>query len=189
MSTETPVRDRILDTADQLFYQRGLHAVGIDEIVDRSGAAKTTLYAHFKSKDLLIARYLQRRSDDWRVYLEAELEAFEGSAREKIDRIFQILAGGCAEPAFRGCPFINFAVEYPDRVHPGWQVCLEHRRWFHGLLAGIATEGGAPDPAGLADQLCLLYDAAMVGSMFDETGQCGRVVRSTAAALVTSAMP
>ena len=68
-------RERILDAADELFYTRGIHAVGIDEIVARSGTAKTTLYAHFPSKDDLVASYLQRRSDDWRRHVDDELAA------------------------------------------------------------------------------------------------------------------
>jgi len=65
MNTWSPVWGRILEAAGALFYQRGLHAVGVDEIVERSGVATTTIYAHFTSKALLIARCLQRRSAAW----------------------------------------------------------------------------------------------------------------------------
>lgn len=188
MIAEASPRTRILDVADRLFYQRGLHAVGVDEIVARSGVAKTTLYAHFKSKDLLIASYLQRRSDDWREFLDVELRDFEGSAAERIDTIFGFLADGCADPEFRGCPFINFAAEYPDPKHPAMAVCLDHRRWLKTLLAEIAGEGGAADPAGLATQLCHLYDAAMIGSQFDPKGEDAQRARETARLLVAIAL-
>lgn len=187
MTLETSPRTRILDTADRLFYQRGLHAVGVDEIVARSGVAKTTLYAHFKSKDLLIARYLQRRSDDWRHFLEQELHGFDGGAAEKVDAVFAFLADGCADPAFRGCPFINFLAEYPDPDHPARAVCLEHRRWLQEFLAGIAREGGAADPEGLAKQLCHLYDAAMVGSQYAPGGDDAERARATAKMMVNLA--
>src|SRR5690242_17662585 len=110
----TKPRERILDVADELFYGRGIHATGVDEIVARSGAAKTTLYAHFSSKDQLVASYLQRRSDSWKDYLGRELAAYGGEPAERIDRVFELLTEGCVYPDFRGCPFINAAAEFPD---------------------------------------------------------------------------
>src|SRR5262245_62857425 len=109
MSLTQKPRDRILAAADELFYARGIHAVGVDEIVARSGTAKTTLYAHFPSKDDLVASYLQRRSDEWRQHLEVELAHRGGSAVERIDAVFAVLGQGCASEGFRGCPFINAA--------------------------------------------------------------------------------
>ncbi|MGE5124913.1 MAG: TetR/AcrR family transcriptional regulator, partial [Betaproteobacteria bacterium] len=89
-------RDRILRVADRLFYSRGLRAVGVDEIVERSGTAKASLYAHFPTKDALIAGYLRQRSDDWRAHLESELQRRGGSAVDGLDHVFAILAEGCA---------------------------------------------------------------------------------------------
>jgi AcrR family transcriptional regulator len=173
-----------LSAADDLFYRRGLHAVGVDEIVARSGVAKTTLYAHFHSKDQLIASYLQHRSDDWRRFIDAALRDFVGSPAEKIDRVFELLVEGCIAPGFRGCPFINFVAEFSDPDHPGRAVCLEHRRWLKSLFAEISRDGGADQPDRLAEQLCHLYDAAMVGSQFDPAGDDADRARETARLLV-----
>ena len=180
-------RRRILDTAQELFYQRGFRAVGIDEIVAQSDVAKATLYVHFGSKDRLIAAYLQRQSDDLRTYLEKEIMPGEGGAAARLDRIFRMIERGCRNPSFRGCPFINFAVEFPDRATPGWEVCLAHRSWFRGFVAAVAREGGAEDPDLLAEQWCLLYDTAMVGSMFDG-GHSAEVAREMANRLVSTAL-
>lgn len=189
MTIEAPAKLRILTTASQLFYQRGLHAVGVDEIVAQSEVAKTTLYAHFRSKDELIAAYLARQSETWQVVLEEKLAEFDGTAAESLDYVFQLIEGGCAETSFRGCPFINFVVEFPDRTHLAWEVCLDHRRWLHRVLQDQARAGNAVDAAGLADQLCLLYDAAMVGSMFDLNGRSAQVMRRAAATLVQATIP
>jgi AcrR family transcriptional regulator len=189
VTTDISARTRILNTADQLFYQRGFHAVGVDEIVARSQVAKTTLYAHFKSKDVLIAAYLQRQSDNWQRILETRLREFPGTPAQAIDFVFSLIEAGCAETSFRGCPYINFAVEIPDRSHPGWEVCLNHRRWLHQVLRGLAAAGGASEPDALAEQLCLLYDASMVGSLFDGTGRSATVMRDTASMLVQAAFP
>jgi AcrR family transcriptional regulator len=189
MVADSPVRARILDIADELFYQRGIHAVGIDEVVARSRVAKTTLYSHFGSKDQLIAAYLRRRSETWQRYLEADLAVFPGTPLEAIDHVFEMIAEGCTMPAFRGCPFINFVVEFPDRTHPAWEVCLAHRRWLHDLLARLARAGQVAKPDHLAVQLCLLYDAAMVGSLFDDAGQSAASMRDASATLARATMP
>lgn len=188
MNTTQSARTRILTVADELFYQRGLHAVGVDEIVAQSGVAKTTLYTHFKSKDQLIASYLQQRSDDWRAFLDREMRESNAAPAEKIDLVFGFLADGCADPAFRGCPFINFVAEYPDPSHPGRSVCLAHRRWLREFLAALAAAGGAADPFELADELCFFYDAAMVGSQFSGNGVAAQRVQRIVHATVARAM-
>lgn len=187
MSLMKKPRERILDAADDLFYARGIHAVGIDEIVSRSGTAKTTLYAHFPSKDDLIASYLQRRSEKWRQYLTGELARRGGTAVDRIDVVFEVLAEGCAAPGFRGCPFINATAEYPDPMHPARVVADAHRQWVRDLLAGLAAEAGVVDSYGLAGRLTLLYDAAMVGAQFDPGGLAPTSAREAARTLVEAA--
>jgi AcrR family transcriptional regulator len=189
MNDDVPTKMRMLDTADQLFYRQGLRAVGVDEIVARSGVAKTTLYAHFKSKDLLIAAYLQRRSEASRRFLQGEAQKVEGDAGAQIETVFSLIAQGCASDSFRGCPFVNFAVEFPDRSHPAWPVCLEYRNWVHQFFASILRSGGAARPEYIASQLCLLYDAMMIGGLFDEEGQSAAVTRETVATLMQMALP
>jgi AcrR family transcriptional regulator len=188
MITRTKPRDRILDVADDLFYTRGLHAVGVDEIVARSGTAKTTLYAHFPSKDDLIASYLSRRSQDWRRHMDEELARRGGSPAERLDGVFAVLAEGCATPGFRGCPFINAAAEYPDPTHQGRVVADAHRRWVRELFAGLAAEAGISDSDALAGRLSLLYDAAMVGAQFDPGGFAPTSAREAARTLVEAAI-
>src|SRR5262245_58514896 len=127
-------RDRLLAAADELFYNRGIHATGVDEIVQRAGTAKTTLYAHFRTKNDLIAGYLTRRSANWRTQMEAELERADGTPEQELDTIFAVLASGCDAPGFRGCPFINPAAEFPDSAHPARKVANEHRTWVKNLI-------------------------------------------------------
>jgi AcrR family transcriptional regulator len=183
-------RERILNVADELFYQRGIHAVGVDEIVTRSGAAKTTLYGHFHSKDQLVVSYLQRRSDRWRSFLEAELAKDPGSAAERIDLIFTLLAAGCADPTFRGCPFINAAAEFPDPSHPARKVVDAHRTWIRGIFRELADEAGAEDPEALAVWLGMLYDSAMVTTHLDPQGAlAAKQARAAARVLVTASDP
>ena len=186
--TMSKPRDRILDVADDLFYGRGIHVVGIDEIIARAGTAKTTLYAHFPSKDELIASYLRRRSQNWREHLSAELERRAESPADRLDAVFEVLAEGCHTPGFRGCPFINATAEYPDPEHPGRVVADAHREWVRDLLADLARDAGVADPDGLAGRLVLLYDAAMIGAQFDPGGAAPEYAREAARTLVDAAI-
>jgi AcrR family transcriptional regulator len=181
-------RERILRVADELFYSRGLRAVGVDEIVARSETAKASLYAHFPTKDALIADYLRQRSDDWKAHLGAELERRGGSPVERIDHVFAILAEGCATPGFRGCPFINAAVEFPDPAHPARVVGSRHRAWVRALLLDLAERAGLEDRDRLADQLSLLYDSAMVGTQLSGTPASALTARDAAGLLVEAAV-
>jgi AcrR family transcriptional regulator len=181
-------RERILRVADQLFYSRGLRAVGVDEIVLRSETAKASLYAHFPTKDALIAGYLQQRSDDWRRHLESEVERRGGAPVEKLDHVFAILAEGCATPGFRGCPFINAAVEFPDAAHPARVIGSQHRAWVRAMLWNLARDAEVEDPERLADQLSLLYDSAMVGTQLNGTATAAVTAREAARLLVDAAL-
>ncbi len=181
-------RERILRVADELFYSRGLRAVGVDEIVARSETAKASLYAHFPTKDALIADYLRQRSEDWKAHLQGELERRGGSPVERIDHVFAILAEGCATPGFRGCPFINAAVEFPDPAHPARVVGSRHRAWVRALLLDLAQRAGLEDRDRLADQLSLLYDSAMVGTQLSGTPASALTARDAARLLVDAAV-
>jgi AcrR family transcriptional regulator len=178
-------RERLLDVADQLFYERGIHAVGVDTIVGQAGTAKTTLYGHFGSKDALVDAYLQRRSQIWREHVEAEIAAYEGSAAERILRVFDVLGHSLAEPGFRGCPFINACAEFADD-HPATVTARAHRRWLHGTFARLADEAGAATPELLASQLGMLYDGAMIAAHVDSDRTAAASARAAAVALLTA---
>ncbi len=182
-------RERILRIADELFYTRGVRAVGVDEIVARSQAAKASLYAHFPTKDALIAGYLQQRSDDWRAHLESELRRRGGSPVEQIDHVFEVLTEDCDKPGFRGCPFINAAVEFPDPKHPARTIVTEQRRWVRTLLSKLVEEAHLRAPEALVHQLAVLYDAAMVGTQLDGNATPAVRAREAARTLVDAARP
>jgi AcrR family transcriptional regulator len=173
--------------ADELFYARGLHAVGIDEIIEKSGAAKATLYAHFPTKDDLIASYLRQRSVQWREHMTARLAATQASPIERIDSVFAILAEGCGTPGFRGCPFINAAVEYPDPRHPARLAGAEHRQWILRLFRSLVVEAKIRQPDCVAAQLALLYDSAMVGTQMNRNPSAASHARDIARILVGAA--
>jgi AcrR family transcriptional regulator len=176
-------RERLLDVADQLFYERGIHAVGVDTIVAQADIAKTTLYGHFGSKDGLVDAYLQRRSQLWQEHVETEIATSDRRPAARILQVFDVLGRSLAEPGFRGCPFINACAEFADD-HPAAATARAHRRWLHGTFVRLADQAGAADPALLATQLGMLYDGAMVAAHVDSDRTAATTARAAAAALL-----
>jgi AcrR family transcriptional regulator len=190
MLTETAdrrsARDRLLDAADELFYEEGVHTVGIDRVIERAGVAKASLYNVFGSKDELIRSYLERRHEVRRARLLAGLERYT-TPRERLLGVFDVLGELMAKPGFRGCAFVNASAESPSGGVVE-QVSDQMRAWIRSLFTDLAAAAGAPDPAGLAAQLVLLYDGASVGARMDRNPGSAASARGMAAALVAAAI-
>lgn len=159
-----PARDRILATAAELFYQRGVHAVGIDEIIDRSGVAKMSLYNNFESKDALIVAYLRARHDKWMAWLKTAVESRGGPPRMRLLAVFDALAEWCGSKEYRGCAFINTAAELCEPKHPARAVCREHKESLRAYLEQLAADANLKHPSKVAGQLLILVEGAIVTS-------------------------
>lgn len=183
-----PARERILDVTDRLFYERGIHAVGVDTVVAEGRVAKTTLYSHFRSKDELIAAYLRRRSERWLAFVDEQLAAQGGPPAERLLRVFDLLGDWFAEPGYRGCPFINACAEFSDADHPASVVTREHRGRLSARFVDLADQAGAKEPDRLAAQLMLLYDAAMVSAQIDPGLSAARTACDAASVLLAAAV-
>ena len=139
-------RERLLEAADRLFYDEGVHAVGIDRVLEQSGVAKGSLYYNFGGKDDLVRAYLQNRHAKWAARIDAELAAAATPA-DKILAVFDALADLFAQPDFRGCAFINAAAEAP--AGSAEELAAKNfRTWLHELFAALVTAGGYRDAAG-----------------------------------------
>ena len=139
----------------------GYHAVGIDTIVERSGVAKMTLYRHFRSKDDLIAAYLERSNEEFWAWLEGEIATVD-EPKAKLVAAFESVGKLATSPRCLGCTFQGAASEFPELEHPGHRVALAHKRQALERFAGLAREAGLREPDGLAAQLLLLLDGAWV---------------------------
>ena len=149
-------------------------------IVAAADTAKTTLYAHFGSKDGLVVAYLQRRAAERQVRLERALALHRGSPVERVLHLYDLLAVEVGEPGYRGSPFANARVEL-GAEHPAAAVAREHSQWLLDAFTGLATEAAAPDPPALAAQLLLLYEAALQGG-----DAAARTAKTAAEGLVTA---
>jgi len=188
--TSGGARVRLVDAADRLFYQRGLH-VGINEIVTTAGVAKTSLYLHFDSKDDLVAAYLSGRTAAYLAAWKQILEASEGQdPHARLDVIFDTLRLFVNAEGYRGCPYVNAAAELPDRSHPGYQPIEEYRRYVRDeLFAAIARDAAVEQSEELCAQLQLVYDGALAGAVVANTSEPVDRARTIAHTILHDAEP
>jgi AcrR family transcriptional regulator len=181
------VRDRILRTASTLFYQRGVRAVGVDLVVDEAGVAKTSLYRHFRTKDDLIAAFLEREDEDFWNGWNRFTELHKTDALAELEAHLDWIAERVGRPNYRGCPQLNVAAEFPDSDHPARRVASAHKQELRRRLKGIAERLRVKRPDELAGQLSLLINGAFVSSQVLSPGEAGPLLRATAHALIAAA--
>jgi len=159
------VRERLLDTADKLFYREGVRAVGVDRVLAEAGAAKASLYSHFGCKDDLVAAHVERRAAAARAQIEAYVADMPPA--ERAVRFFDWVVAWARSPDFRGCPLQHVTAELCDREHPARKVASRQRKWLHARFVEWATAAGAADPAATAGALVVLFDGAIAASEQD----------------------
>lgn len=171
--TLAPAKQRILTTADRLFYEDGIRAVGIDRLIALSSVTKATFYKHYGSKDRLILEYIAYRHLQVAEALDAAAQECD-EPEELIREIGRMQVRFINGPGFRGCPFLNAATEFTDPSHPVRRAVDDHREWFRGILETLLRSAGHPLPGDAADDLVLARDGAMLG------GYAGDTVAATA---------
>ena len=159
---EVSARERILATASELFYQEGIRAIGVDTIVERSGVSKTSLYRLFDSKDALIAAFAAEKDRSFWAWW-TQIEAWHADdPRALLDALLSEIARRIGQSAYRGCPFLNLATEFPEQDHPGRVTVQANKAELQARLAAIVARLGTPDPDRVAAQIALLINGALV---------------------------
>jgi AcrR family transcriptional regulator len=160
--SKPPARDRIVDTAYELFSRRGIRAVGIDEVVERAGIAKATLYRHFHSKDDLVLAFLERRERLWtRQFLEAEARNRGTTPEEHLLGIFDVYDEWFHDKDFEACSFVNVLLEMGP-ASPVGQAAVHHLRNIRALVRDLADEAGFGDSEAFARSWYVLMKGAIV---------------------------
>ncbi|MBB2673108.1 MULTISPECIES: TetR/AcrR family transcriptional regulator [Rhizobium] len=180
------VRDRILETASELFYRRGVRAVGVDLVVEKSGVAKTSLYRHFGTKDDLIAAFLKREDLDFWSTWDRVTERHADDALAELDAHFEWIGERVGRDNYRGCPQINTAAEFPEAGHPARKVAEAHMREMRRRLKAIAGRLAVAAPDRLAGQLAVLINGAFVSMQVFEPGEATGLLRDAAHALIAA---
>ena len=180
---EGSAQERLLAAANELFYEQGVHTVGIERVIERAGVAKASLYSTFGSKEELVRAYLQQRADARKRRISERL-ARHDDPRERILAVFDVLVERAAEPNFRGCAFMNARAEGGRREDKVTRVCTATRAWLRGLFVELARDAGAADPERLGGQLLVLYDGGTVGASMDDDRGVAKTARAMAEALL-----
>jgi AcrR family transcriptional regulator len=183
----TPGAQRILEVASRLFYEQGIHAVGVDTIAAESGVTKRTLYDRFGSKDGLVTMYLLARDRRWRARIADRLEETGSDAVARVLAPFDVLPGWLQEST-RGCSFINAFAELPDVDHPGRQVIQTEKRWLLEHFRTSLAEAGIEHPDQLAAQLLSLHEGAIVAFSIVGVARAANTAHAAARTLVELAL-
>lgn len=170
---------KILDVAYDLFYRRGIRAIGVDEIVKRAGVTKPSLYRSFPSKDELAASYLRQYDREYWERFDEAVAAHPGNPRAQISAFLTRVGKRTQRPDYRGCGMTNAAVEYPEHGHPARVVSEANKQELRHRLREMAAAMGAQDPDTLGDGLLLLIEGAYIsGQLFGLGGPAASVARN-----------
>jgi len=184
---KSDARQRIVETAERLFYAEGIRAVGIDRVIAEAKVAKMTLYNHFASKDELILHVLRYREEKFDGMFSRWLEGHAQTGMNRLEAFFAALKDWFESPGFRGCAFINATVELANATHPASRFSTEHKRRFHGMLTDIVTEFGGRQAANLAPAIALLVEGAITTAVMGQTSTPAETARDAALALLAEA--
>jgi AcrR family transcriptional regulator len=175
---------RILKAAADVFGRRGIHAAGINEVVEAAGASKLTIYKNFGSKDGLVEAVLTDRTQRVRAWHEQAVEQAT-AGRERILAVFDLVASWYAEAGFRGCAMMNAATE--DRGYDGAprRLARDHLAFYRSLFERLLSE--ARDPKALARQLVVVLEGATLISAVDQDPGLGAEARVIVETLLDAA--
>ena len=161
--SEPTARERILDSAYELFSRRGIRAVGVDEVIDRASVAKATLYRHFPSKDELALAFLERREQLWTIeWVEAQARSRGSTPEEQLLAIFDLFDEWFHRTDFEGCSFINVLLEIGDLDHPVGKASAKHLENIRTIVRTLAEEAGLREPDAFARSWHILMKGSIV---------------------------
>ncbi len=179
------LQTHILDVASDLFYRQGIKNTGVDAIVKAADTTKMSLYKYYPSKDDLVLAHLQKSREAIRQRLDESIGKFT-EPQQKLLAIFDAFAELQANPAFRGCPFINAAAEFADEGGSVQQAAADYTGAFRKLMADLASEAGIARAEELAGQLAILIAGAMAAEQVQRGSGAMRNARKAAEILIAA---
>ena len=187
-SRRPSARDRILAAASELFYQEGVNKVGIDRIIAKSGVAKMSLYNNFKSKDDLIAAYIQEYDQTWGPWFRNKVESLAAEPEAQLLAIFDVLHEWFQKPDFRGCTFVNTAVELANPDHPAAQIAVKHKEMTVAYIQSLTTAAKLTKPEALAFQIAILIEGAIAIAVMGKTAETALQAKAAASMLIAASV-
>jgi AcrR family transcriptional regulator len=181
-------RQRIVETAERLFYSEGVRAVGVDRIVAEAEVAKMSLYKHFPSKDDLILAVLMYREEKFDSMFMKWMDRHSAAGMNRLEAFFAALKTWFDSPGFRGCMFINARVELADAKHEASKFAACHKDRFHQMLSQIITQyAGEKGAKSMSPAVALLVEGAIVTAVMQQSSKAADVARDAALGLIALA--
>jgi AcrR family transcriptional regulator len=159
MTTHSSARQKLLNVASDLFYREGIHSVSIDKIVEKSGVSKATLYRHFPTKDDLVVTYLKEHEHHIWQHFDKAINLHEGSPKSQLHALIDATIELLKPMYYRGCPFLNILVEFPEENHPAHKLALEYNRALQLRLSLLSQKAGVTEE-NWTDQLLMVINGA-----------------------------
>ena len=184
-ATAPSARERLLAAANELFYDEGVHTVGIDRVIERAGVAKASLYNTFGSKDALVRAYLEGRHAIQVERITRYIDRYR-DPRERLLGVFEAQGETFAQPGFRGCAFVSASAESPGELVE--QAASDYRGWVRTLLVDLAGQAGDRAPETLGRQLHMIYDGASLSARMDHDPSASVAARAAAETLLDAAL-
>ena len=181
------VRDKILNTAVELFYSRGVNKVGIDEIIERSGVAKMSLYNHFKSKDELVIAFLECINAQWLPMMRQKVEQLASKPENRLAALFDALEEWFKSKEFRGCPYINTTAEIADINHPVAKKCLSFKQCLFDYVEELVKQAGVSKSKDITSQIVLIIDGSIVRTLMTKNADHAKLAKKACFILIDQA--
>ncbi|WP_020496030.1 TetR/AcrR family transcriptional regulator [Sciscionella marina] len=179
---------KVLKAAGELFYERGVHAVGVNDIAARANASKLSIYRYFQSKEGLVAAMVAQRSEQTHEELAAELAGIAPGA-QRVLALFDAIRRGFTKNGYRGCPVINTSIDTRNQDEDVRTIARTHLNRYRKLLVAELEHGGFEKPRELAKQLTVLIEGAMVISAVERSNEAGNHARAAAESLLGLGAP
>lgn len=156
-------REKLIQAGHEIFYREGFLTVGLDRLLNEVGCSKQTFYNHFESKDDLIVAVIDEHHRWWSSELRERIQRAAGpDPRGQMLAMFDVMQELLEDPEYRGCIYINAAVEFPQPHHPAHQSAKRAKADGVALLAELGERAGASDPQALAHELDMIMEGALI---------------------------
>jgi AcrR family transcriptional regulator len=185
-SADLGTAEKVLATASKLFYANGVRAVGMEWIVAESGVAKTSLYRHFRTKDELVAAFLEREDREFWQQWDGIVAAAPDAPKAELMSLMDWIGKRVSRDGYRGCPQINVAAEFADPEHPARKVRRRHKAEMLERLRDMLARIGVTGHEDKAIQLALLIDGAFTSDGRLSKANASRILQDGAEALLRS---
>ncbi len=182
------LREKILNTASNLFQTQGINSTGVDTIVATAGTTKMTLYKYFSSKELLILEVLKTGHQDFHNWLNDKLNSNAKHPAEKLQKLFDYIEEWVTAPEFNGIGFIKASAEFPQEDNPVHQLSAEQSLQFREYIKQLAQEANIQDAEGLALQLSLLFKGAVQAEQMKRGSDAMKYAKTAAKILIDGSL-